>query len=391
MALSSGLILYGTLYPFDFAAGAHPGAMVSLLTASLNARPGRGDILSNVVLFLPFGFFAMQCLLPRAPRLARLLVVVMMGAALSLGIECAQAYLPSRVTSLYDLALNAHGALFGAVAGWIDWRGKLQAGGRPPAILPLLLLGAWLGYRLFPYVPTIDFQHVRDALKPLLSGELPLVDVLRHFAGTLVVGRLLQALTTPRRALLGMLLVPLGVIAAKLFIVTKVIMPGEVAGVVAGVAFWVIVLGRWHRRTAVVATVLAAQIAVQGVVPLIFRPEPVLFSFIPFIGFQGGSMAVNLQAFLEKVFLYGALVWLLIETGRRLVFTLIVSAAFLTAIELVQMYLAHRVSEITDPLLAIILGLALYILDLRDRAKRRPVEAGSRRPTLLPQERPGPT
>lgn len=374
LALTSALILYGTLYPFDFAVGAHPGDVVSLLTSSLNARPGRGDILSNVVLFLPFGFFAMQAWLPRAPRLVRLFVVLIMGAALSLGIECSQVYLPHRTPSLYDLALNVLGTLCGAMAGWIDWRGqfsRLQAGHRPPAMFPVLLLAAWLGYRLFPYVPTIDFQHVKDALKPLLSMGLTPVDVLRHFIVTLVIGRLLQAVTTPGRALLGMLVIPLGVIAAKPFIMTKVITPTELAGVVAAVAIWVVVLSRLRWRTAIVALLLAVQIAIQGMVPFIVRPEPVLISLIPFIGFEGGSMTVNLQAFLEKVFLYGALVWLLAETGRSLVFSLIVSVTLLTAIELVQMFLAGRVSEITDPLLAIIMGLALYILDRRDQATRR--------------------
>lgn len=374
LALTSALILYGTLYPFDFVAGAHPGDVVSLLTSSLGPRPGRGDILSNVVLFLPFGFFAMQSWRPRAPRLARLVVVVIMGSAFSLGIEYTQMYLPHRTPSLYDLALNTLGTIAGAVAGWIDWRGhfsRARADSHPPVMFPVLLLAAWLGYRLFPYVPTIDFQHVKDALKPLLSLDLIPLDVARHFVVTLVVGRLLQALTTPGRALLGMIVIPLGAIAAKPFIMTKVILPSELVGVVAGVAVWVIVLSHLRWRTGIVATLLAVQIAVQGTTPFIFRPEPVLISVIPFIGFEGGSMAVNLQAFLEKIFLYGALVWLLAAAGRSVVFAVIASATLLTILELAQMFLAGRVSEITDPLLAIVLGLVFYILDIRDQAKPR--------------------
>lgn len=373
LALVTALILYGTLYPFNFLAGAHPGSVIALLTASLDVRSGRGDILSNVILFLPFGFFAMQAWLARAPRLARLIVVVVAGAALSFGIEYAQTFLPQRTPSLYDVALNTFGTFAGAVAGWVDWResfAKARAANRPLVIFPFVLLAAWLGYRLFPYVPTLDLQHVKDALKPLFSTGLISLDVLRHFIVTLVIGRLVQAVTTPGRALLAMMLITLGVIAAKPFILTKVILPSETAGVVAGVAVWVVLLSRLSWRTAIVALLLAVQIVIQGVTPFVVRAEPVMISFIPFIGFESGSMSVNLQSFFEKVFLYGALVWLLGASSRSLVFSVTASAALLTAIELVQMFLAGRVSEITDPLLAILLGLALYALDRRDRATR---------------------
>ena len=373
LALTTALILYGTLYPFNFLAGAHPGDLGALLIASLQVRSGRGDILSNVVLFLPFGFFAMQAWLARAPRLLRLIVVVVAGALLSFGIEYAQTYLPQRTPSLYDIMLNTFGTFVGAVAGWADWRGSLakaRAANRPLVIFPLLLLAAWLGYRLFPFVPTLDFQHFKDALKPLFSTGLIPVDVSRHFIVTLVIGRLLQAVTTPGRALLAMVVIALGVVAAKPFIMTKVILPSELAGVVAGVAVWVVLLSRMSWRTAIVALLLAVQIVVQGVTPFVVRAEPVTISLIPFIGFEGGSMAVNLQSFFEKIFLYGALVWLLGAASRSLVFSVIASVVLLAAIELLQMFLAGRVSEITDPLLAVFMGLALYALDGRGRAPR---------------------
>ena len=72
-------------------------------------------------------------------------------------------------------------------------------------------------------------------------------------------------------------------------------MPSEAIGVIADVAVWVVLLSRVQLRTLIVAALLAAQIAVQGLLPFTLRAEPVMFSFIPFIGFEGGSMAVNLH------------------------------------------------------------------------------------------------
>jgi hypothetical protein len=209
------------------------------------------------------------------------------------------------------------------------------------------------------------------------------VDVARHFIVTLVVARLLQALLSPGKALVAAIVIPLGIIAAKPFIMTKVIAPAEVAGALLGVVIWVTVLRNMRWRTSLLALLLAAQIAVEGLYPFTLRPEPVMFSFIPFIGFEGGSMTTNLQAFLEKIFLYGSLVWLTVACGRSLIFALLSSITFLTAIELVQMYLADRVSEITDPLLALILGMALYFLDLRG-AKQNAAPASRIAPPMPP-------
>ena len=113
LVLSSALILYGTLYPFNFTAGAHPGGALQFVDRfSQGSSRDAAIFLSNIVLFLPFGFFAMQSLLPKAPRLLRLFIVVILGGSLSLSIECTQVYIPDRVTSIYDFILNTTGTFF---------------------------------------------------------------------------------------------------------------------------------------------------------------------------------------------------------------------------------------------------------------------------------------
>jgi VanZ family protein len=373
--LSAALVLYGTLYPFTVVHAAQLSDILPRFLESLHSRPGRGDVLSNVVLFLPFGFFGMQGLLPRAARIGRLMVVCLLGAALSLLIECTQTFIVGRDTSVYDLALNGFGAFAGGCAGWVEWNRRLASGiesQRSPSIFPILLMGAWLGFKLFPYVPTIDLQHVKDAIKPLLSGAIVATDVLRHFIVCLVVGRILQFILSPGRALLAMPVFVLGAIAAKPFLVTRAMSLSEVVGAAAAVGLWMAVLGRHRLRTEILALLLMAQVVVQGVIPFTPTAYPVAFSFIPFKGFEGGSMAINLQAFLEKVFLYGSLVWLLVQSKLKLGLAVTIGVALLTVIELVQIQLDGRVSEITDPLLAIIMGGVLFALERSARTARLP-------------------
>jgi VanZ family protein len=99
-----------------------------------NVRPERADLTSwahagdgplNVLLFLPLGFFL--ALLLRRPITAAILCVL-----LSVGIECYQSSLTTRVGSFADVVPNGLGALVGAVAAAIVllvWR----PGSRRPA------------------------------------------------------------------------------------------------------------------------------------------------------------------------------------------------------------------------------------------------------------------
>lgn len=364
---SIGLVVYGTMFPFNFSATAHDGGLLDAFLDSASILPSRGDLLSNVVLFLPFGFFGMQALSARLPVFARYALVFALGFGTSVGIECAQFYLPSRTTSFYDLGLNTLSTLIGATGGRLNWQ-KLVAGGvagaRPRSIFPIFLVAAWLGYRLFPYVPTIDFQHVKDAIKPLIdmSAAAP-ADIIRHFAMALAVARLSEAIVGPRLAALGFVAAVLGVIAAKPFIMTKIINPAEVIGATAAVLAWFAAV-RWLKfRTGLVAIVLVAGIAAQGLVPFELRAVPADFSFVPFGGFEKGSMLLNLQTFMEKVFLYGSLVWLVGQAGGSTPFSLLFAVVYLTAIEVAQTFIAGRTPEITDPLLGLVLGAALLALE----------------------------
>jgi VanZ family protein len=72
--------------------------------------------------------------------------------------------------------------------------------------------------------------------------------------------------------------------------------------------------------------------------------------------------------FFEKIFLYGSLLWLLAIISRSLRFSLIFCVVLLSGIEIMQMFIPGRTAEITDPVLAVILGVFFYFLDLRDKS-----------------------
>lgn len=79
------------------------------------------DVVVNIVGFIPFGFLGVLWLRKRyaGSILAILVVVVLGGFALSLGIELAQSYMPTRNSSLLDLITNLTGTVIGAVAAYL--------------------------------------------------------------------------------------------------------------------------------------------------------------------------------------------------------------------------------------------------------------------------------
>ncbi len=102
-------ILYGTLFPFTPYQPFPPEAWKSLrevwLTSQANSS---GDLIQNLLLFIPLGYFLGKLLSPSGRHPLRgLLVSVTLGASLSFSVEYLQLYFPDRMTSVMDWILNS--------------------------------------------------------------------------------------------------------------------------------------------------------------------------------------------------------------------------------------------------------------------------------------------
>ncbi len=74
------------------------------------------DVATNILGFIPFGFFFSAALLKitRLKRLPAYLIIAVLGAGFSFTIELIQAYLPTRDSSLTDVFMNSAGTILGA-------------------------------------------------------------------------------------------------------------------------------------------------------------------------------------------------------------------------------------------------------------------------------------
>src|SRR5690606_6412689 len=135
--------------------------------------------------------------------------------------------------SVVDLACNSTGAVLGAIAALLTGnRGQVRFGTLNVQPMPLFLAAAWLGYRLFPFVPTIDWQAFKDALKPLLlEPSVGGMELFRYTVSWLIFGRMLAALVPTRHT--GALLMLVGgfVLFAKIPIVNQSLRLPEVLAI----------------------------------------------------------------------------------------------------------------------------------------------------------------
>jgi len=88
------------------------------------------------------------------------------------------------------------------------------------------------------------------------------------------------------------------------------------------------------------------------------------FRWIPFLGLMNGSLQVDALAFLEKFFLYGALIFLLGNAvGRRWAATVFVTLLLL-ATSWAETYLPGGSGEITDALMAAMIAGVFALMPL---------------------------
>ena len=170
-AVVIAVIVYGSLYPFAFRPPVIGfGRAARELLDSWADAPSRGDFIANIALYMPLGFFAILAIGRGVGTPTRIALAVLTGALLGTCMELMQYYDDGRQTAATDLYANVVGTVLGAIGGSLtgrDFRWPLLreiSSNRVPA----LLLSAWAGYRLFPYVPTTDLHKYWDALKPVI-------------------------------------------------------------------------------------------------------------------------------------------------------------------------------------------------------------------------------
>jgi VanZ family protein len=343
------LIAYGSLFPFQFhACVGGPAAL--LRTPATPAE--RGDALSNILLYVPLGFFGYRAL--RGSRMA-FAAAALGGTALSFLIESAQFCDLGRVPSMADVWTNAAGTMLGALASAI-------VGGNVP--FAALLAACWLGTRTLPYLPSVEFAKYRAALGPLIHGRIDPLALFHSFALWLAAAAVVDMLVGVKRARWAISALAAVIFAARIVVVDLTLEPSEMLGALAAIAAWNAIAGQAWRMKAIGA-LFAAYIVESALEPFRFLTAPRPFGWIPFYSFMVGPRENGSRVFLEKCFSYGFLVSIAVASGLRWRVAAFGAVALVLASRVVQIYLPGRSAEITDALMVAMMAATMWILKPR--------------------------
>jgi VanZ family protein len=366
------LILYGSFYPWHFRAvhlTANPLWILLHSWPDVFDRFAFRDAVVNVTLYVPFGVFCFLSLGESRSPISRSALVVLAAATLSASIEMAQLFAPGRVCSLSDVACNVAGAAIGILLGASFPTAISQAAMeteeagafRLSAVVALLYL--WAGYQLFPFFPAIGRYALRLKLTILSSPEAwSARDLFESLGGWLAASALFESLVgrwIVRALAVALLLLPL-----RLFIVDRTLSGSEVVGALAGAGLGLL-LRRLRRPRLAAGVLTVAALVIAGLLPFKFSSAPQGFIWVPFLPMLQTPWETALLILLRKSFLYGSAVWLLTENRRRWLTASLTVAAALAIVEGLQIFLPGRTPELTDPVLALLLGFGLMLLDRR--------------------------
>lgn len=385
------LLFYGSLYPFQWAARSEP--LFAFLLHPGDAYLGKVDLVQNVLVYMPFGLLLAVWWARRHRYWTALPLAVAAGTLFSVGAEIVQLWLPARVSSAADVAMNLLGTLCGALlAGLLRrdthsgarlqaWRDGWFARGAI-ANTGLVVVALWLLSQTSPLMPVFGLGRWKQALAPLyfqLRGFMPLslpmlVSLLCNFTA---LGLLLRALIKPGKPwwrLHGALL--LAVLACQFLIEGHALRLEEVAAALLSLPLLVLVLAlvrgpaqaqpdlatqaeqaKQATTTAWVAiTLLAAAMVASELAPLHGGWRGGGFNWVPFRGHMR-----SLQGYtniLEFLWPFMGMAWLARQVSppaRHHAIALAGGAALaaaMFAMEWAQLHVPGRSADITQVMLA---------------------------------------
>jgi VanZ family protein len=381
LAAVVALIVYGSLYPFNFKPDSIQGGVFQALRELSWARSGRGDRIANVLLYLPLGFCLFLMLDMRLRRSGAMLLATLIGTLLSLALEVAQVYVSSRVPSFTDVTLNAAGTLLGTAAG-IAWEmlGRLMhlpARTEKPARDPgaALVITLWFCWRFAPFVPQMDLGKLKAALRPLFNPQFDPVAVFIFLTCWLVVNQAVAALVSRPRRLEVLLLTIAAVLVGRLLVASQAFVPSELLALLLLLPMVVFMHRLTPRpRRAVLVMAVITVLIIDGLAPFDFAAATGRFDLWPFMSWLRNGPVAALQAIdwsqlFGKLFLFGALLWVIKEWGASVRFAVTFVTCTVLAIEILQVWLPGEHATITDPLLAFAVGFLFRYLYARARPR----------------------
>ncbi len=368
LAAYACVVVYGTLFPLTgWRVPAHfPWRSGVVFAGGVSAT----DVLANILLYMPLGFLAA---LGRRVRIIP--VVVLVALLLSFCLETLQGFLPGRVTSGLDVAMNVFGTGLGAVAAalvaavrWPDvaWARAMVVRLRHDRVawVGIVALLAWGCAQLIPFVPSLSVSNVKAGLKPVwhaLQGA-GAISVWRGavyvVATTVLTVTGASALRIVRRGAVAVCCL-LVVLPLKVVVVDRQLSPEALVGTCVGVVFGFALWNGGRRFALLVGALLVpVYIVIEALQPGATGAARHAFNWIP-LHPQLVQPVNGMANLADAVWPWLALACLCMRAGMRSLWFLLPAVMLLLfGVEWAQTWIPGRYPDITTVLVGTLAWIA---------------------------------
>ena len=340
LALYVLLIAYASLYPLS--GWRDPGVSAfAFVFAGWPRYLTAFDLWANMLGYVPYGLFCAAAVYPALRSGGAVLAAAASGAALSLGLEAAQSFLPARISSNLDVLTNLAGAFVGGLLG-VRLAPYLLEGSRLASLRASLfehrvaadagmtLAGLWLFSQLNPATLLFGSGDLRDLLEsprgPAYAAQFfaateAVVTAANMTAfGLLVSAMLKKGAPHARMLLVTLLSLALAVKTLGFAILMRAenvfawLTPGALGGLAAG-AVLLLLLARVPRtlRLALAAVLIMTATVLVNLAP----PNPYLADTLK-VWEQGHFLHFNgLTRLVSAAWPFAALAYLIFLAARR--------------------------------------------------------------------------
>ncbi len=301
-------IVYGSLYPFDFAASAATSDRIAALWGG-HWSSSRGDILSNIALFMPLGLVA-ALTKPQQRWLLPVVITLLFAHA----IQVLQIWLPARDPSLLDTLLNGAGFGIGILC-YVVFEDKIksllnQSHELQQLNLPAVItISFWLLAYILPLVPTLDFQNVKNVAKAIISAQnISGQSILYHAAGWFAFTTICRRFAVlPKLWLASLIFV--GCIAVQPFLMQATFDQSQLAGGIAGLALgYLFNKPSLNKKSFGPAVMLTLILLVEGLWP--GSGSRTSFNPLPMHSYLDGNLLANSRSILRRLYFASAMLLL---------------------------------------------------------------------------------
>jgi hypothetical protein len=223
-----------------------------------------------------------------------------------------------------------------------------------------MIVALWLLSELLPLIPAFDWQAIKGTNRGLAHGEFSFAATVLHAAGLVLAGEASSRLMSRERALFGLVTLT-ALVALGNVVVARPLNVSVLAGLAAGWSAWLILRTRSDlQRSPLIVLTLIAAYALAALAPFDLADSPNAFSWLPFGNSPRGPMLEGETTLATSALLFTGVVWLVRDAGGSARGASIGLALVALILGLAQIFLHGRSPGVTEPVLAVFIGLVVH-------------------------------